>query len=177
MVVPTHLASLVHIIPSLSAATASPRRCCIRYGKQAGSANQLHQAQVRLMNLHFFPKGHSRFYWHVAALRVINEVLLATRQVVPEWLYKPGYLEVSRTAKQKLCRVSPNRPEPVVRGSVCIAAIRLELWHCSLPWVAVLQDRIAEVVSFLKNELDQHMGVWSSIFPRESGFAAGQEAG
>lgn len=110
------------------------------------------------MNLHLFLKGHSRFYWHVAALRVINEVLLATRQVVPEWLYKPGYLEVSRTAKQKLCRVSPNRPEPVVRGSVCIAAVRLELWHCSLPWVAELQDRIAEVVSFLKNES------WTSIW-------------
>lgn len=37
----------------------------------------------------------------MAALQVINEVLLARGQAVPEWLCKSGYLEVSRTARQR----------------------------------------------------------------------------
>lgn len=41
---------------------------------------------------------------------MINEVLLAQGQAVPEWLCKSGYLEVSRTARHRL---SPAKPEPV----------------------------------------------------------------
>lgn len=46
----------------------------------------------------------------MAAPQVINEVLLAQGQAVPEWLCKSGYLEISRTARHRL---SLAKPEPV----------------------------------------------------------------
>lgn len=137
---------------------------CLSYGREAGSISQQHQARVWLINLHPFPKGSSRFYWQVAALQVINEVLLARGQAVPEWLCKSGYLEVNRTARQRRGWVTSDRPEPLPvdllvwprRGWSCGIATSVlweqeglsstKSWSCTSRWkhgAASFQGRLA----------------------------------
>lgn len=124
------------------------------------------------------PKSHSRFYWHVAALQVINEGLLATGQVVPEWLFKSGYLEVSRTAKPERCHVSFNRPEPLVCRSACVGSVGLEQCHCWRAWTAVLGGQNGTSLSrFWRTIAGPAYGDTRQCPSKEGWFAVGQEAG